>query len=200
MSRWNVRSAISLFLLTSILAVVPASAEDTCPCKDVLCLAQLQDQRQSLAWMYKAISEDPSLQIKGPDGKPTEDVNLDKLTPAARKSMEADLRRKFILYDKLEAKLIKRIPAASCAGKASIAARMNPQTCAISNLAEANAAVPCKEFRDMQAAHQSFLRTHCNLGRGFHQWLTPAGLAKEQETAYKNEVKELKAMSNGCCG
>jgi hypothetical protein len=202
MSGWKARSAISLVLLAGIAAVVPASANDACPClTNIRCTAQLTDQRQSLAWMYKGIAENPSIQIKGPDGKPTDEVRLDKLTPAARKKMEADLVSKFKKYDQLEAKLMKGIPTAECGGKVSITARMDPQTCEVSNLVKAEAAVPCEEFKKMIAAHINFLYTNCRLAKGFpNERLTPAGLAKEQETAYKEEVTKLKKMAADCCG
>ncbi len=202
---WKVRYAISLVLVTSILAVVPASGHETCPCMNLPCLFALLKQRQALADGYEAMAATQSLRVLDQNGKAVDFINEDTMPKKAFKrayKQIGDLKNK---YETLEKSLFDRVPAASCGGEASVAAKTHPLTCVTTDLEEAQAAVPCPELKDMIAAHEDYHRTQCHLRKHNgkylpYLWMTPAGLAKEEATAYKQEVKTLRALLDSCCG
>jgi hypothetical protein len=200
--------SLALLAIASLLAVMPVGATESCPCQHLQCLFQLLKQRTALAVGYDKIAQMADLAITDDSGKPVDSINMDPLTPAQRQAALDKISSKKASYEKAEQNLYDEVPAAPDCGKAaSVAAKTNPVTCLIDDkaLKAAQKALPCKEIGALLAAHEKYHFNECVMRKHPDKtlpyiWLTPAGVAKEEAEAYRQEAKAISKLIDTCCG
>lgn len=200
--------SLALLAMASLLAAMPASAAESCPCQHLQCLFQLLKQTNALAAGYDKIAAMPDLAVTDDSGKAVDSIDMDPLTQAQRQAALDQISSKKADYEKAEADLYEAVPAAPDCGKVvSVTAKTNPVTCLIDDkaLAAAQQALPCKQLGALLAAHEKYHFTACVMRKHPDKtlpyvWLTPAGVAKEEAAAYRQEAKAISKLIDTCCG
>jgi hypothetical protein len=181
-----------------------ASQQQSCVrCKYRRCIESTIEQKRKLEAGYLQLAREwQGAWVESGTRAPLNEVDLATLQPQSRRlATLTELARQHERFAVEVEDLASRIgPPADCNYDPAQSVEMSTDVvnCAITGLREAEGKVPCRELFEIARRHEAAHLARCQARKGGKtipsRILTPAGQAREEAEAYREEIGELGAL------